>query len=154
MAAQTLTRCSPTPGLPVAGQRTAAANLGRHESSRAWSRVAMRLGERGHAGACADAVTRTNVEPDMDEGIDTARVDDAVLALLYLTLHDIDPLAKTARAWKSFDRVPRLLEAAASLAKARRTSGQCLKPARPRELEVSRRQARAATGARRGERSR
>lgn len=32
-----------------------------------------------------------------DMNIDTAAIDDAVLALLYLTLHDRD------RAWKSFD---------------------------------------------------
>lgn len=38
----------------------------------------------------------------MDE-IDTDRIDDAVLALMYLTLHDTEEQFGTARAWKSFD---------------------------------------------------
>jgi hypothetical protein len=40
----------------------------------------------------------------MDEPeIDTDKIDEAVLALMYLTLHDGDPAFGTARAWKSFD---------------------------------------------------
>ena len=40
----------------------------------------------------------------MDEAkIDTARIDEAVLALMYLTLHDTDEPSGTARAWKTFD---------------------------------------------------
>ncbi len=40
----------------------------------------------------------------MDEPeFDTARVDEAVLALMYLTLHDSDEPTGTARAWKAFD---------------------------------------------------
>ncbi|WP_200952283.1 DUF6429 family protein [Caulobacter sp. Root655] len=35
--------------------------------------------------------------------IDTARVDEAVLALMYLTLHDADEPSGTARSWKTFD---------------------------------------------------
>jgi len=35
--------------------------------------------------------------------IDTDRIDDAVLALLYLTVHDADRFSGMARAWKSFD---------------------------------------------------
>lgn len=35
--------------------------------------------------------------------IDNGRVDDAVLALMFLTLHGIDRDSGTARAWKSFD---------------------------------------------------
>lgn len=35
--------------------------------------------------------------------IDKGRVDDAVLALMFLTLHGIDRDFGTARAWKSFD---------------------------------------------------
>ena len=40
----------------------------------------------------------------MDEPeIDTDRIDEAVLALMYLTLHDIDELDGFARAWKGFE---------------------------------------------------
>ena len=40
----------------------------------------------------------------MDEPeIDTDRIDEAILALMYLTLHDADRDFGTARAWKSFD---------------------------------------------------
>ena len=39
----------------------------------------------------------------MDEDIDTARIDDAVLALMYLTLHDADRFSGMVRAWKTFD---------------------------------------------------
>jgi len=35
--------------------------------------------------------------------MDTDRVDDAVLALMALTLHEIDRESGSARAWKSFD---------------------------------------------------
>jgi hypothetical protein len=35
--------------------------------------------------------------------IDTNRIDDAVLALMYLTVHDANGLPGLARAWKSFD---------------------------------------------------
>jgi hypothetical protein len=35
--------------------------------------------------------------------IDLDRIDDAVLALMYLTLHDKDKFSRLARAWKSFD---------------------------------------------------
>jgi hypothetical protein len=35
--------------------------------------------------------------------IDLDRIDDAVLALLYLTLHDRNKFTGLARAWKSFD---------------------------------------------------
>jgi hypothetical protein len=35
--------------------------------------------------------------------IDTDRIDEAVLALMFLTLHDLDQLSGYARAWKSFD---------------------------------------------------
>ncbi len=35
--------------------------------------------------------------------IDLDRIDDAVLALMYLTLHDMDKFSRLARAWKSFD---------------------------------------------------
>lgn len=38
-------------------------------------------------------------EPD----IDTDRIDDAVLALMHLTVHEMDRDFGTARAWKSFD---------------------------------------------------
>jgi hypothetical protein len=38
-----------------------------------------------------------------DQEIDTSRIDDAVLALMYLTLHDRDRISGAARAWKSFD---------------------------------------------------
>jgi hypothetical protein len=38
-----------------------------------------------------------------DEQMDTNRIDEAVLALMFLTLHDPDRLSGTARAWKSFD---------------------------------------------------
>jgi hypothetical protein len=34
--------------------------------------------------------------------IDTDRIDDAVLALMYLTLHDANRISGLARAWKSF----------------------------------------------------
>ena len=35
--------------------------------------------------------------------IDTDRIDEAVLALMYLTVHDVDRFSGLARAWKSFD---------------------------------------------------
>ncbi len=35
--------------------------------------------------------------------IDTDRIDDAILALMYLTLHDADRFTGLVRAWKSFD---------------------------------------------------
>lgn len=35
--------------------------------------------------------------------IDTDRIDEAVLALMYLTLHDADWSSGAVRAWKSFD---------------------------------------------------
>lgn len=35
--------------------------------------------------------------------IDTDRIDEAVLALMYLTLHDTDHLSGLSRSWKSFD---------------------------------------------------
>lgn len=35
--------------------------------------------------------------------VDTGQIDDAVLALMFLTLHDMDAMAGTCRAWKSFD---------------------------------------------------
>lgn len=35
--------------------------------------------------------------------IDTDRIDDAILALLQLGLHDIDRTSGLARSWKSFD---------------------------------------------------
>jgi hypothetical protein len=35
--------------------------------------------------------------------IDTDRIDDAVLALMYLTLHPAERLSGQLRAWKSFD---------------------------------------------------
>jgi hypothetical protein len=35
--------------------------------------------------------------------VDFDRIDDAVLALMYLTVHDADRLSGLARAWKSFD---------------------------------------------------
>jgi hypothetical protein len=38
-----------------------------------------------------------------DADIDTDRIDEAVLALMFLTLHSEDRLFGTARAWKSFD---------------------------------------------------
>jgi hypothetical protein len=38
-------------------------------------------------------------EPD----IDTDRIDEAVLALMFLTLHGVDRISGFARAWKSFD---------------------------------------------------
>ena len=38
-------------------------------------------------------------EPD----IDLDRIDEAALALLYLTIHDADRFSGTARAWKSLD---------------------------------------------------
>jgi hypothetical protein len=38
-----------------------------------------------------------------DRDIDTDRIDEAVLALMYLTLHDADRVSGFARAWKSFD---------------------------------------------------
>ncbi len=34
--------------------------------------------------------------------IDTDRIDDTVLALLYLTTHDADRISGRARAWKTF----------------------------------------------------
>lgn len=37
------------------------------------------------------------------EDADTDRIDDAVLALMYLTLHDAEKLTGTQRAWKLFD---------------------------------------------------
>ena len=39
-----------------------------------------------------------------DGQIDTKRIDDAVLALMFLTLHDPHRASGTERAWKSFDR--------------------------------------------------
>jgi hypothetical protein len=40
----------------------------------------------------------------MDEvNIDTDKIDEAVLALMYLTMHDPDRISGFARAWKSFD---------------------------------------------------
>ena len=38
-----------------------------------------------------------------EKEIDTDRVDEAVLALMFLTLHDLDRLSGGCRAWKSFD---------------------------------------------------
>jgi hypothetical protein len=38
-----------------------------------------------------------------DAEIDTDRIDDAVLALLYLGLHDADEFSGLERSWKSFD---------------------------------------------------
>ncbi|MAM10078.1 MAG: hypothetical protein CML23_06370 [Rhizobiaceae bacterium] len=38
-----------------------------------------------------------------DTDIDTDRIDEAVLALMFLTLHGEHRLFGTARAWKSFD---------------------------------------------------
>jgi hypothetical protein len=38
-----------------------------------------------------------------EDDIDYDRIDDAVLALMYLTWHDIDRSTGLARAWKSFD---------------------------------------------------
>ena len=35
--------------------------------------------------------------------LDLDRIDEAVLALLYLTMHDSDRFSGTARAWNSFD---------------------------------------------------
>jgi hypothetical protein len=35
--------------------------------------------------------------------IDLDRIDEAVLALMYLTVHDADRFSGLARAWKSFD---------------------------------------------------
>lgn len=35
--------------------------------------------------------------------IDLDRIDDTVLALMYLTLHDQDKYSRLARAWRSFD---------------------------------------------------
>jgi len=35
--------------------------------------------------------------------VDTDRIDEAVLALMFLTLHDADRFSGFARAWKSFD---------------------------------------------------
>lgn len=35
--------------------------------------------------------------------IDTDLIDEAVLALMYLTLHDTDHLSGLSRSWKSFD---------------------------------------------------
>lgn len=40
----------------------------------------------------------------MDEqDTDTDRIDEAVLALMFLTLHDLDRTSGTCRAWKTFD---------------------------------------------------
>lgn len=39
----------------------------------------------------------------MVEDIDTDRIDEAVLALLFLTLHDTNQVSGSARAWKAFD---------------------------------------------------
>ncbi|HQS98324.1 DUF6429 family protein [Sphingobium olei] len=40
----------------------------------------------------------------MDEqDIDTDRIDEAVLALMFLTLHDLDRTSGTCQAWKTFD---------------------------------------------------
>lgn len=38
-----------------------------------------------------------------DADIDTDRIDEAVLALMFLTLHEEDRRSGMARAWKSFD---------------------------------------------------
>jgi hypothetical protein len=38
-----------------------------------------------------------------DKDIDTRRIDEAVLALMFLTLHEYDETSGVARAWKSFD---------------------------------------------------
>jgi hypothetical protein len=38
-----------------------------------------------------------------NRGIDTDRIDDAVPALMYLTVHSADRISGLARAWKSFD---------------------------------------------------
>jgi hypothetical protein len=38
-----------------------------------------------------------------ERDIDTNRIDEAVLALMFLTLHDVDRISGFARAWKSFD---------------------------------------------------
>lgn len=38
-----------------------------------------------------------------EKEINTDRVDEAVLALMFLTLHDLDRLSGGCRAWKSFD---------------------------------------------------
>jgi len=38
-----------------------------------------------------------------EQDIDADRIDDAVLALMFLTLHDLDRLSGAYRAWKSFD---------------------------------------------------
>jgi hypothetical protein len=38
-------------------------------------------------------------QPDIDRD----RIDEAVLALMFLTLHDCDRISGYARAWKSFD---------------------------------------------------
>lgn len=38
-----------------------------------------------------------------ERDIDTDRIDEAVLALMFLTLHDLDRMSGTCRAWKSFD---------------------------------------------------
>ena len=53
-------------------------------------------GSVGVARICGDA---RMAEPD----IDTDLIDAAVLALLHLTLHDVDRISGLARAWKSFD---------------------------------------------------
>jgi hypothetical protein len=38
-----------------------------------------------------------------DQDIDTELIDEAILALMFLTLHDLDRDFGTVRAWKSFD---------------------------------------------------
>lgn len=38
-----------------------------------------------------------------ESNIDTNLIDEAVLALMYLTLHDTDRLSGLSRSWKSFD---------------------------------------------------
>ncbi|QNG47738.1 DUF6429 family protein [Sphingobium yanoikuyae] len=39
----------------------------------------------------------------MKQDVDTDKIDEAVLALMFLTLHNEDRLFGTVRAWKSFD---------------------------------------------------
>ncbi|TDW59246.1 hypothetical protein EDF57_11428 [Novosphingobium sp. PhB55] len=38
-----------------------------------------------------------------EQDIDSDRIDEAVLALMFLTLHDLDRTSGTCRAWKPFD---------------------------------------------------
>ncbi|EIZ81296.1 hypothetical protein WSK_0241 [Novosphingobium sp. Rr 2-17] len=41
--------------------------------------------------------------PVEEQDIDTDRIDEAVLGLMFLTVHDLDRMSVTCRAWKSFD---------------------------------------------------